>query len=174
MNKELENIICESDYFNSLNEVIKLLKLVNKIGNGYGYINKGIRISNLLNLVKGNLSHIGDAIIEGHEITYHKEKVDGYFNGYSGGYKIVPKKKFVFCVEITPFTEEDLVKHELIGNGFIKVYSGYSVILTQNGYKADNVKSYIDKESIRVNKTLFKLENDAIMVAKAMNKLSGI
>ena len=130
-------------------------------------LSKNARVKNLVRLTDGDLSAIGDALIDGCEVV-DVRKTDPSFTyaGLVSGYKIKEKTITVFGVEVVPFTDEGLMFSKQFG-----VYA-YGIVFSVDEGRFKSVLNHYPVTSV-LNKTVFKREIDANAVADAMNRLGG-
>lgn len=144
----------------------KLVKLIEVSKQEGSAIRKKIAVNDLLRLVEGDLSNIGDGILENRVVLVRGEKIGcGYFKGIAEHYSLAPRTRTVFGIEVEEFEDADFK-----GGCYISVYDVY---FSYEGMRfVSGLASYLSKvASLPLE---FKHPHEAAAVADAMNRLMNI
>lgn len=144
----------------------KLVKLIEVSKQEGSAIRKNIAVDDLLRLVEGDLSNIGDGILENRVVLVRGEKIScGYFKGIAEHYSLAPRTRTVFGVEVEEFEDKDF-EEGCCPRAYVVHPS-----IWRDGFDWGSVYNQVKSEDLTL---AFKNASEAAAVADAMNRLMNI
>lgn len=147
----------------------KLVKLIEVSKQEDSAINRNITVDDLLRLVEGDLSNIGDGILENRVVLVQGKKLGcGFFRGIAEHYSLAHRTRAVFGVEVEEFEDADFDEDGAVVafEVGIDLKSGIYDIIHEGYYRKSELSLTIP--------LLFKRGSEAAAVADAMNRFLNI
>lgn len=148
----------------------KLVKLVEISKQEVSAISRNVTVDDLLRLVEGDLSDIGDGILENRVVLVQGKKLGGggFFKGIAEHYSLAPSTRTVFGVEVEEFEDADFDE-----DGEVVAFE-VGIDLKSGIYDIIHEGYYRKSELLLTIPLLFKRGSEAAAVADAMNRLMNM
>ena len=144
----------------------KLVKLIEISKQDGSAISGNIAVDKLLRLVEGDLSDIGDGILENRVVLVQGKKLGcGYFRGIAEHYSLAPRTRTVFGVEVEEFEDKDF------DEGGVVIAFGVRLLTGKGAYDITGQGYYKKRDRVCDKPFLFKSASEANAVANTMNRL---